>query len=350
MLEVAIEKQVGSFHLKSVLNCNGGITGILGPSGCGKSMTLRCIAGIETPDRGRIVLDGVTLFDSEKKINLSPQKRQVGYLFQNYALFPNMNVEKNIMCGLHLVKNKEEKKRRFREIVELLQLKGLEAQKVYQLSGGQQQRVALARILVNRPKLLLLDEPFSALDAHLSSKLQIEIKELLKQYGKPVLMVTHNRNEAYHMCEKMALMGGGSIFTNKGTKAVFADPETIIGAEITGCKNVISAKKVDDYEVEVPLWGIRLSTKEKLKDNLVAIGIRAHYFGAKVKTNRFPVVRTGMMEEPFEWIVQFKYQNQEEGTKDLWWRVPKDRMLMEMPEELGISPVNVLPLYPEESL
>lgn len=347
MLEVKIEKKVDSFHLKVDLQTKEGITGILGPSGCGKSMTLRCIAGIETPDTGRIVLDGVTLFDSEKKINLPPQKRKVGYLFQNYALFPNMNVEKNILCGLHHLKDKAEKQKRLQEVAELLQLKGMEKQKVQQLSGGQQQRVALARILVNQPKLLLLDEPFSALDAHLSSKLQIEVKALLREYARPVLMVTHNRNEGYHMCEQMALMGEGKILTHKGTKEVFASPETITGALITGCKNIAAAKKCSDYEVEVPEWGIRLETKEAVREDLRAIGIRAHYFGPKVKSNRYSVQQTGMMEEPFEWIIQFKYVDQNPQSKDLWWRIPKDRFPGEMPEELGISPVNVLCLYSE---
>ncbi|MCP1102094.1 molybdate transport system ATP-binding protein [Aequitasia blattaphilus] len=349
MLQVDIEKKIGHFHLQITLNTQKGTMGILGPSGCGKSMTLRCIAGIETPDRGRIVLDGVTLFDSEKKINLPPQKRRVGYLFQNYALFPNMNVEKNILCGLHFVKNSAEKKKRFREVIDLLQLRGMERHGIHQLSGGQQQRVALARILVNQPKLLMLDEPFSALDTHLRSKLQIEIKELLALYGRPVLMVTHNRNEAYHMCENISLMGDGRIFTTKKTKAIFANPETILGAEITGCKNVIEAKKTGEYEVEVPKWGIRLETKEPVKDHLEAIGIRAHYFGAKVKSNRHEVVKTGMMEEPFEWIIQFRYKKQAQESKDLWWRIPKDRFPGEMPEELGISPVNVLCLYPEKN-
>ena len=145
-----------------------GCMGILGASGCGKSMTLKCIAGIETPDSGRICLDGQVLFDSEKKINQKPQKRQVGFLFQNYALFPTMTVEENIGCG---VRDRSLRKQIVREQIQRFQLQGLENLKPSQLSGGQQQRTALARMLAGQPRLILLDEPFSALDSFLRDQM-----------------------------------------------------------------------------------------------------------------------------------------------------------------------------------
>ena len=198
-LIVDIRKDLGSFRLDVKFEAESGVTCLLGASGCGKSMTLKCIAGIEKPDEGHIELDGRVLYDSEKKIDLPPQQRRVGYLFQNYALFPNMTVRQNILCGLCREKDRSEKERHLREMVNMLQLEGLENHKPHQLSGGQQQRVALARILVSDPRLLLLDEPFSALDGHLRDALKIELRDLLVQFGGTVLMVTHDRTEAYNM-------------------------------------------------------------------------------------------------------------------------------------------------------
>ena len=195
-LHVDIQKNLGGFQLKAAFDTREAFTALLGASGCGKSLTLKCIAGVERPDRGRIVLDGQVLFDSEQGINLPPQKRQVGYLFQNYALFPNMTVEQNILCGLRDRRNREERRRVLAEMCGLLQLEGLEQQKPSQLSGGQAQRTALARILVTQPRLLLLDEPFSALDSHLRDELQPQLQALLQRLGQQTLMVTHSRDEA----------------------------------------------------------------------------------------------------------------------------------------------------------
>jgi molybdate transport system ATP-binding protein len=227
MLSVNIKKKLGAFSLNVSFNTSEGVTGILGASGCGKSMTLRCIAGIDRPDQGRITLDDAVLFDSEKGINLRPQERKVGYLFQNYALFPNMTVEKNILCGLYHEKDKAERKRMLDDTIQLLRLEGLEKHMPSQLSGGQQQRAALARILVNKPGLLMLDEPFSALDSNLRGQLRIQMKELLEQYGSSTLIVTHNSDEACYLCGRIALMDAGAILTLKPTKELFREKVTV---------------------------------------------------------------------------------------------------------------------------
>jgi len=344
-LIVDIKKNLGSFRLDVQLEAQDGIMGILGASGCGKSMTLKCIAGIERPDEGQIILDGVTLFDSKKRINLKPQQRRVGYLFQNYALFPNMTVRQNILCGLRQEKDKAKRQQLCQDKIKLMQLDGLEDRYPAQLSGGQQQRVALARILVNQPKLLMLDEPFSALDSHLREKLLVEMKGLLKEYGGVSLAVTHSRDEAYNLCHTIALMENGTIHAHRPTKQLFADPITVAGAMMTGCKNIAAAFACGEYEVEVPDWGIRLQTGQPVKENLRAVGVRAHYFNPKSQKNAFPVKILNIVEEPFEDIIQFRYAEQKENTPDLWWRLPKEYRPQNDQLMLGIAPANVLLLY-----
>ena len=344
-LEVNIEKQAGTFRLQAAFTCEKEFLGILGASGCGKSMTLKCIAGIERPDRGRIVLDGRVLFDSEKKINLSPQQRRVGYLFQNYALFPGMTVRQNILCGLHAEKDRQKRERRADEMLELLQIRDLASLRPGALSGGQAQRTALGRILVNEPDLLMLDEPFSALDTHLRLKLQMELKSLLSGYGKGIIMVTHDRDEAFRMCDRLGVMENGRILAVKNTRELFADPETRTAAVITGCKNIAKAIKIGERSVYVPEWRIHLTTEQPVRDELDAIGIRAHHFSPVETANRFPVRIQREMEEPFEWVSEFRYTAQVSGSPDVWWRYSKEIRPPETPEALGVRPSDILPLY-----
>ena len=188
-LEVHIEKKLNGFTLRSDFAAGNTATAILGASGCGKSMTLRCIAGIVKPDKGRIVLDGRVLFDSEQHIDLPPQQRGVGLLFQNYALFPNMTVEQNILCGLKAERDKAARKARCAGMLRALRLEELASRRPAELSGGQQQRTALARILVGKPKILMLDEPFSALDSYLREEVEGEVGSLLAGFAGTALLV-----------------------------------------------------------------------------------------------------------------------------------------------------------------
>lgn len=198
MLEVQIYKKLAEFDLDVSFQVDDNILGFMGASGSGKSMTLKCIAGIETPDQGRIVLNGRVLFDSEKKINVPIQKRNVGYMFQSYALFPNMNVYENISVGLRTRKVKD---------VDIVVQKVMQQFRIFelasrypkQLSGGQRQRVALARLMAYEPDVLLLDEPFSALDEDLKEDLLQELKSEL-QISKPVIFVSHDKEEVNYLC------------------------------------------------------------------------------------------------------------------------------------------------------
>ena len=209
MLEVQIYKKLAEFDLDISFQVNDNILGLMGASGSGKSMTLKCIAGIETPDQGRIVLNNRVLFDSEKKINVPIQKRNVGYMFQSYALFPNMNVYENISVGLRARKVKD---------VDIVVQKVMQQFRIFelasrypkQLSGGQRQRVALARLIAYEPDVLLLDEPFSALDEDLKKDLLQELKSE-HQISKPVIFVSHDKEEVNYLCDLKYKIKQGEI-------------------------------------------------------------------------------------------------------------------------------------------
>ena len=205
-LTVDIKKRLGSFSLDVSFQAESEVLALLGSSGCGKSMTLKCIAGIEKPDEGKIILNGRTLFDSENRINLSPQKRRVGYLFQQYALFPNMTVRQNIAAG---ASGRPDAKKAVEEKIAAMRLEGLEDKRPAQLSGGQQQRVALARILVSEPEVLLLDEPFSALDSYLRWELEMELSGTLRAFGSTAVFVSHSRDEVFRICDNVCVLAHG---------------------------------------------------------------------------------------------------------------------------------------------
>lgn len=241
-LYVNIEKTLGDFRLNLSFTAGNGTLALFGPSGCGKSLTLKCIAGIEKPDRGQIILDGITLFDSTKKINLCPQERHVGLMFQNYALFPNMTVLQNIVAGAKREKNKILRKEKTDHILNAFGLREFSDRLPQTLSGGQQQRVALARILVSEPKILLLDEPFSASDTHLRLSLEEEVREVIRDFEKTVLFVSHDREEVYRMSEQIAVMDQGKIIEIGAKEQIYEHPRCLQTARLTGIENVIAAQ------------------------------------------------------------------------------------------------------------
>lgn len=324
-LKVNIKKNLGDFVLQINLMTDSFCTGILGASGSGKSMLLKCIAGIETPDEGQIMLDGKVLFDSEKKINLPPQKRHIGYLFQNYALFPTMTVEENICAGI-AGKHKKEKIKAAGAYVEKFHLEGLEKHYPSQLSGGQQQRVALARMLAAEPEMILLDEPFSALDAYLKDAMQREMAQTIKDFDGHVLIVSHSRDELYKLCPMLAIMDHGGLLCVNDTKALFAKPAYVQAARLTGCKNISPIRKVDDYHVEALDWGIIFETAETVGDDITHMGIRAHHFkiakSSTLAVNKFEIELLDILEAPFE-IQYFVRKKGESNKQAIWWKTGK---------------------------
>ncbi|MBR1454214.1 MAG: ATP-binding cassette domain-containing protein [Lachnospiraceae bacterium] len=217
MLKVNINKKLDKINLSINFEVEKGVLGLFGASAAGKSMTLKIIAGIEKPDSGKIVLNDKVLFDSEKKINLPPQQRRIGYLFQNYALFPQMTLYNNIYISVNKKYNNCEKKEKVNNIINQFGLNGFENKYPKELSGGQQQRVALARIIVNEPEFLLLDEPFSAVDAFLKLKLMKELQKVLQDFNKEAIFVTHDLREIEYICDDILVISNGSII-EKGNK------------------------------------------------------------------------------------------------------------------------------------
>ncbi|MEG0648215.1 MAG: ATP-binding cassette domain-containing protein [Oscillospiraceae bacterium] len=241
-LFVDILKELDGFTLRVKISEESGVLGILGASGAGKSMTLGCIAGLIKPTSGKIVLNGRTLFDSEMHINLPPQKRNIGYLFQSCALFPNMTLLQNVGAG---IKDKNRKGELCEKYIKLLQLGGCENRYPSQLSGGQKQRAALARCLAAEPELLLLDEPFSALDTMLKNDIEDEFLPLLNAFNGNVLYVSHNLQELYKASSRLCLLHGGHVVECGDTRKLFSAPHYVVSARLFGCRNFIPLSKTE---------------------------------------------------------------------------------------------------------
>ena len=295
-------------------------------------MTLKSIAGIVTPDSGHISLK-TTYFDSNNKINLKPQDRNVGYLFQNYALFPNMTVEENVAAGL---RGSDEK--RVTEMIKRFHLEGLEKRYPRQLSGGQQQRVALARILAYRPDVILLDEPFSAMDTYLKEQLRMELVNLLKDFEGYSIMVTHDRDEAFQFCDELIVLDKGEIIAKGTTHEVFENPKKVQVARLTGCKNISSVEIIDDYHVKSIDWDVILETSQKIPSNITHIGIRAHNFShcSENDINAIDTKNSTLLEMPFEWEVTLE--------NGLWWKCDKAiyEHDFEIPDYIKVNPLDII--------
>ena len=345
-LEVTIAKRFEGFTLHADFTAGNTAAAILGASGCGKSMTLRCIAGVVKPDSGRIVLDGRVLFDSEKGIDLPPQQRNVGLLFQNYALFPNMTVEQNILCALKKEKDPAARKAACGSALRAMRLEELAHRLPSELSGGQQQRAALARILAGRPRILMLDEPFSALDSYLREEVEGEVGSLLSNFDGTALLVTHDRDEAYRLCREMIVMDSGEVLRAGTTKEVFADPRRLTAARLTGCKNILPCVRVDEHHVRLTGWERELTVALPVPEGCCAVGIRAHDFAPEAADgeNRMPVQVGASSENPFDWNV---ICTAADDAGKLWWKVSKTTLSSTQPQApayLRVAPENIMPL------
>ena len=341
---VDIEKNLGSFKLKVKFEAANETLALLGASGCGKSMTLKCIAGIERPDRGRIVVDDVVLFDSEKHIDLTPQERRTGLMFQNYALFPNMTVLQNIRAGAKREKDRFRRKAAVKQIMAAFGIAELAARYPHQLSGGQQQRVALARILVSAPRILLLDEPFSALDSHLRFNLEQEVRKVIRDFSKTVIMVSHDRDEVYRMADCIAVINNGRVEAPGSKSEVFKNPQTRAGAALTGCKNISRIEHREVGRIFAADWGIELTVNSSFVD-AEYVGIRMHSISAENGINGFRCRVVEEIENPFSYTVMLRPKCAQSGNA-IGWELDKDKWLSMRAEELDVyfSEDSLLPL------
>ncbi len=325
-LEVRLQETYGNFHLDIDFSTASSRVGILGASGAGKSMTLKMLAGIMTPKRGRIIYGNRVLLDTKKKIHIKPQKRKIGYMFQNYALFPAMTVEENIGAGIP--KKAVYRKERIREMIERFHLTGLARQLPQELSGGQQQRVAMARILASQPEMILLDEPFSALDVHLRDRMQRELLSQLKDYPGTVIMVSHSRDEIYRFSEEILIMDQGRIISQGEKKDVFARPATRTAAAMTGCKNFSTVTRINAHELRAESWGVTIRTEKALPDDVRYIGYRAHQFlpvWGEPQENCIPFLLDRKDELPFEENYYIRPNRWEYSPEDvISWFVQRD--------------------------
>jgi molybdate transport system permease protein len=373
-LLVDIEKQLLEFKLQIRFAGEPQPLGILGASGAGKSFLLKCLAGMETPDWGRIVLNGRVLFDSELGINLPSRDRAIGMIFQNYALFPHLTVAQNVAFGIpqqerlpYTCKNPTACPPRTIQQRVVAQLQRVKMEEMgdrypHQLSGGQQQRVALARALVGHPEVLLLDEPFSALDTHLRYQMEQELISLLSTYSGTTLFVTHNMEEAYRVCQNLLVLDQGRLMGYGRKHDIFEHPQTVTVAQLTGCKNFSRAIAKGSHLIEAIDWGCTLQTAELVTDRfaperLAQVGIRAHQISfleppdphsSHLAPNTFSAWLAATSETPHRMTLYLKLHNppthpgdyhlQAEVFKEKWATL-KDKPF---PWAIGLAPFRLM--------
>lgn len=349
-LQADFQKKLKNFDLQMQFAMEEGCLGILGASGCGKSMTLKTIAGIVTPDEGKISTEKTVFYDSAEKLSLAPQKRKVGYLFQNYALFPNMTVAENIAAGIRpweegtaFRAGKQNVREQVKNLLVQFQLEGFENQYPMKLSGGQQQRTALARILASRPDILLLDEPFSAMDSYLREELQIELNKRLKAFSGCTIIVSHDRDEIYKLCTHTMIMGEGRNIICEETEKLFSNPGYMQAARLTGCKNISRAKRTGTRTVQALDWGVEFCVDREMPEQLSYIGVRAHDFipiavNDERQENVIQVYPCDVTRAPFEWTLLF--QNKEDPKEYIWMK--QERGKWQIPQKVWVSPEKIL--------
>ncbi len=349
-LLVDIQKQLPNYRLEVTFELAGETLGILGSSGSGKSMTLRCIAGIETPTTGTIVLNHQILYDSRRGINLPSRDRRIGYVFQNYALFPHLTVAQNIAYGLR-GQSKQAAHRQVIEQLERVKLSGMGDRYPHQLSGGQQQRVALARALATEPDGLLLDEPFSALDTHLRSELEKQLIKSLSNYKGLTLFVSHNLEEAYRVCQKLLVLDRGKVVAAGDKHHIFDHPGTLTVAQLTGCKNYSRIQPIAAQKIHALDWNCTLQTGESVSSAHTHVGIRAHqicFAEQPNQPNTVPAWVAWTSETPYRMTLYLKlgeppthlddYHLQAEVYKEKW----EDLKDQPMPWLIDLNPQRLM--------
>jgi len=322
MLTVDIKRELPGFNLDVSFVLERGAMAVLGASGAGKTMTLQCIAGLLQPNSGHIELNGKILFDSQSKINLPAQKRRVGFVFQNYALFPHLNVMENIAYGIKHLPHRQVQER-VTELLELMHVSTLGQRYPSQLSAGQQQRVAIARALAPEPEILLFDEPFSALDVQLKERLELEFLALQEHYKGEMLLVTHDLSEGYKLGNKIAVFQAGSIIQCGSKQNVFFAPANRTVARLTGIRNLMKGLVTEIEEqtvgVFIPAWQQTLQVRRPAVHSLtlnqpVSVGIRPEHI--RLEAGKAPNHLACRILQAAEGISGFSYRFQVSGDTE----------------------------------
>ena len=310
-LVLDIKKRYPDFNLDMQIEAGEERVALLGASGCGKSCTLRCIAGVEKPDEGRIVVNGVTFFDSGAGIELSPQQRKCVCAG---------------MTGADALQDKAARRRLAMRYLGIFGVADLADRYPTRLSGGQQQRVALARMVAAHPGIYMFDEPMSALDAYLKSALEQNMLDLFDVVGRTVLYVSHDIDEACRLCERICVVHDGRVVEDGPVDTVVKHPQTLAGLRLTGCKNTSAARKVGPTTVEALDWGMTFDVGAPVPDDVAYLGIRASYFHRDNRRERghnsydLQVARTS--DSRFERLVLLDPPRADAPTR-LQWKVNK---------------------------
>ena len=331
-------KQYPAFRLDNVSFSMGAgtIMGLIGRNGAGKTTTLKSMLHLVHPDAGKITICGLDMDTDERAI-----RSRIGFVsggasyYQRKRLRELTDVTKDFYPGWD--------GERYARLVRQFSLD--ERKRVCELSEGMKVKYQLAVAMSHKAELLILDEPTSQLDPIAASDFLATLGKINRELGTTIILTEHRLEEAFSFASRVAVMDGGRLLTVNRTKALFADPGSVPAAMLTGCKNIAPAIKRGEHEVYVPDWGVSLSTAQPVGDDIKAIGIRAHYFNPSAPTNRHEIEYLDEMEEPFEWIIEFKFKSAAESAPSVWWRVTKDKRPQLFPAELGIAPANILLLY-----
>jgi ABC-type sulfate/molybdate transport systems ATPase subunit len=359
-LEVDIEKKLADFTLSVKFHTADAPLSILGASGAGKTMLLRCMAGLERPERGRIVVNGRALFDSASGVFVPARERGLGFLFQNYALFPHRTVAENIGFGLKAL-SAGDRDARVTQLAARTHITELRDRYARELSGGEQQRVALARALAIEPKALLLDEPLSAMDTHLRSQVETLLEETFQAHPRPALVVTHNIEEAYRISQELLVLSRGRVVAHGPKHEVWRRPASTEVARLTGCKNISRAQVEPDGSLTAIDWRVRLKLSDMAPASTRFMGVRAHHIAfpdaqthesanggnARSDENVIPCWLAHTSETPFRMTVFLRTREletsedeielQAELTKSDWDRL----RVLEQPWRARLAPENL---------
>jgi molybdate transport system permease protein len=349
-LDLDVEKRLPAFTLRVNFSAGRGAVGLLGASGAGKTMTLRMIAGIVTPDRGRIVLNHRVLFDSAEGVNIPAARRRIGVVFQDYALFPRMTVAENVGFGLRSMPQRE-RRPRVQRLMEQMHIAEFADRYPGALSGGQRQRVAIARSMAIEPDALLFDEPFAALDPHLRRQMEEQLRETLAGFNGAVVFVSHDMEEAFRFCTDLMVVDNGKVIASGPKHRLFEAPETVVAARLTGCKNIVHATRIDTHSIAVDAWECSLQCAAAVPLTLTHAGIRSHQLILQPRLegeNTFPCWLMATSEAPHEMTLYLRLHRaprdgekphlQADLPKELW----RSLQAQSQPWRVRIDPARLL--------